>query len=468
MLPDLKYNSGQDSFLDAARLEISAGNEDLNAWIRQLRSQGGLESLFELETWLKGIRSFFNIAHLALSDSEKNTLVTRTFAPEIALVRQAIQRCDSCACALMGRHGAGRIGFEEFIQIQMRGDRMPDLNIGHVAEQATPRDSISHLLEFLNDVRITIDAFHTQPAMNYRLFRSLGRSFCRELRNCRYVDLLINQKFRVHYDFMNNWLPARILHPVSDETVRRNVALALVQLFRFLKCLNIVSVDLGRDHPLKQNLIIFSLLHEEMGALADFLKNRFLRSREVGIPLRKAAELVAYSLKIESQRVLERELVSVAHERDPEVVFVRIENSQGLLQNCCQSCVTTLVQAADNSFDVTGIFASRGESLAAAERVRQNLWELRQWLADVLANREELDTNKIGMRINAFRDEFLHALMYRDWAEFDAFLDAMALAGNFIEVRVHIRKFAGFLETLIQEVSKRSVFQDKTENFPSA
>jgi hypothetical protein len=394
--------------------------------------------------------------------------VSRSFASEITIVRQAVRICDACACSLVSRNAAGRVGFEEFIRSQMSGDHMPDPNIGRLGEQAAPRDSISRLLEFLNDFRVTIDAFQASAGLNYQLFRSLGRTFYREMRNCRYVDLLISQKFRVQYDFADNRLPARILHGIPDETVRRNVALALVHLFRFLKYLDPVSLDLRRDRPLKQNLILFSLLHEEMGALSDFLKNRFLRSREVGIPLRKAAELVAYSLKAESQRVVGRELVSVAYEPDPEAVFMRIENSHGLLRNCCQSCVTTLVQSTGSGFDVAGIFPSRSESLVAAEKVRQHLWELRQWFTDVLADREELDPGKIGIRLNAFRDEFVHSLMYRDWAEFDAFLDATEFSGNFMEIRTHVRKFVGFLETLIQEVSKRSVFQDKTENFPSA
>jgi len=51
--------------------------------------------------------------------------------------------------------------------------------------------------------------------------------------------------------------------------------------------------------------------------------------------------------------------------------------------------------------------------------------------------------------------------MYRDWAEFEAFSDALSISTNFIEIRTHIRKFADFLEMLIQEVSKRSIFQDK-------
>lgn len=51
--------------------------------------------------------------------------------------------------------------------------------------------------------------------------------------------------------------------------------------------------------------------------------------------------------------------------------------------------------------------------------------------------------------------------MYRDWEDFEAFLDTMTTSSNLPENRMHIRKFAGYLEMLIQEVSKRSVFQQR-------
>jgi len=89
------------------------------------------------------------------------------------------------------------------------------------------------------------------------------------------------------------------------------------------------------------------------------------------------------------------------------------------------------------------------------------LWDLRQRLTDVLSNKEELDSNKIIERLVSFKDTSLRSLMYRDWAEFEAFSDALSISTNFIEIRTHIRKFADFLEMLIQEVSKRSIFQDK-------
>jgi hypothetical protein len=297
--------------------------------------------------------------------------------------------------------------------------------------------------------------------MDYQLFLSLGRFFGRELKSCRYIDMLLSQHLRIQYDLVENKYLSNVLHGISEDAVRRNVAIALLHLFRFLKYLAVVETDLKRDQPLQKHLVIFSLLHEEMGTLSDFLRVRFLRNRVADHPLQNAAELVAYSLKTEVQRVMDRELIFMSRETDPARIYMHIENAHGLLRNYCQSGILTLVQAVDKGFNAAVLFPSRAESLSAAEKLRQDLWDLRQWLTDVLANKAELDSLSIIERLVSFKENSLRSLMYRDWAEFETFSDALSIATNFIEIRTNIRKFVSFLEMLIQEVSKRNVFQDK-------
>jgi hypothetical protein len=272
--------------------------------------------------------------------------------------------------------------------------------------------------------------------------------------------MLMSQRFRLQYDFIDNKALTATLRRIPEDMVRRNVALVFLYLFRFLKYLKLVLADLNHDRPLKQHLVIFALLHEEMTSLSDFLRMRLLRNREVGNALQNAAELIGYSMKMESQRVQTRELITVSREPDPGIVYSRIENSHGLLRNCCESCILTLIQSIDKKFDCAGLFPSRTEQLVTAEKLRKDLWDLRRWLMDVLGNKEELDSNRIIERISAFKDASLRSLMYRDWAEFEAFSDALAISINFMEIRTHIRKFVSYLETLVQEVSKRSVFRE--------
>ena len=461
MPPEPGIQSGHDSFVDVLHSEIITESESLTAWVKQVSDQGAIESLFALESWLKGIRSFFRTEHLPLSAAEKAELARRSFAAEIGVVRQAVQVCEMQACNVMKPGMGGKLEFEEFIEIQMRKDRMPDFSLSRMVEQLTPRDSVAQLLAFLNDLRVTIDAFKDKTGMDYQFFLSLGRFFDRELKNCRYIDMLLSQHLRIQYDLVENKQLSSVLHRISDEAIRRNVAIALLYLFRFLKYLIFVATDLTRDQPLQKHLVIFSLLHEEMGTLSDFLRTRFLRNKVADHPLQNAAELVAYSLKTEVQRVMDRELVFISRETDPAPIYMHIENAHGLLRNYCQSGILTLIQAIDKEFNAAVLFPSRGESLSAAEKLRQELWDLRQWLTDVLANKEELDSQSIIERLVSFKENSLRSLMYRDWAEFETFSDALSIATNFIEIRTHIRKFVSFLEMLIQEVSKRNVFQDK-------
>ncbi len=452
----------ENPFVDALQSEIVAGSEGLTGWLGQIQRMGRIESLFGLETWLKGIRAFFNLEHLPLSDSERSALITRSFAPEIAIALQAIRLCESFAGELIDR-GVGQRSAGGFPETRNRRDRMQD-GISHPAGQLTPADGISQLLDSLNDLRVTINSLQPQPGRDFQLFVTLGRAFAREIKNCRYIDLLVSQRFKSQYDSIDSKAFIAALRRIPHEPVRRNTALVFLFLFRFLKYLKSVLLDLNRDRPLKQHLVIFSLIHEEMGSLMEMIRARLLRSSEVGSALQNAAELVSYSLKTESQRVQTRELTGVSHEMDPRVVYSRVENSHGLLRNCCQSCILTLIQSVDKSFDPTVLFPSRAGQLVAAEKLRQDLWNLRRWLMDILANKDATDCSRIIERIGAFKEASVGSLMYRDWAEFEAFTDTVAVSINPAEIRTQLRKFVSYLETLIQEVSKRSVFRENQEN----
>ncbi len=461
-------SNSKNSFLEVLSAEILAGSENLITWIARVHDNGLIDSLFGMETWLKGIRSFFDVRNLPLSEGDQKDLLNRNFISEARIIRQAIHTCEAYACSVMQPTNSDKLEFEEFIESQMRKARILDFQISRIVEQMTPWDSVSQLLESMNDFRITLDALQGKRFLDYQLYLSLGRCYSREIQNCRYIDMLMSQRFRLQYDHIENKHLTAILRSITDGTLRRNVALVLLYLFRFLKYLGLVSIDLNQDRPLRPNLIIFSLLHDEMANLSDFLKANFTKTRKADASLRNAAGLIAYSLQTESQRVINRELVSISSETEPASIYAKIENSHGLLRNCCQSGIVTWAQAIDRDFDATVLFPTRAEHLMAAEKLRQDLWDLRQCLTDVLHNREDLETGKIIERLTSFQDTSLHSLMYRDWHEFESFLDALTTTHSFIEIRTRMRKFVGFLETLIQEVSKRSVFKDALDRNPPA
>jgi hypothetical protein len=128
----------------------------------------------------------------------------------------------------------------------------------------------------------------------------------------------------------------------------------------------------------------------------------------------------------------------------------------------------TLLQTFDRQLKAKSVFPSMKETLQHAEKLKQELWDLRQFMRELLEKKEELDSHRIVERVSAFRESSLRDLMYRDWDEFERFSDALITAGDRMEVRTLLKKFGSYLETLIQEVSKRSVFRSSDAEPPTS
>jgi len=63
-----------------------------------------------------------------------------------------------------------------------------------------------------------------------------------------------------------------------------------------------------------------------------------------------------------------------------------------------------------------------------------------------------------GLKI--FVTEYIHLLMYRDWAEFEAIADRILNAKDAQELGPLLRQFSSYLETLIGHVRTRAVFAE--------
>lgn len=450
---------GQDSFLEALRSEIVAGTEILAAWITHVQAKGEIEILFELETWLRGLGAFFDRRHLPLQDAERASLITRSFVPEVRVARLALQECERCALQLCSLGQDAKVEFEALVETQIYKTGVLDARVGKGLEQATPVDSLAHLLESINDLKVMIDALEDPARQDLKLFLSIGRTFKSDLRNCRYVDMLLGQRFRLQFDRIDNAVLSTVFRSIAEENMRHNMALALLYLYRFLHYLTLVSSALHHDRPLRRFLVLFSLLHEQTDILCDFIKSRFLKERRGNSRLRIAADLTVHSLRMEAQRMFERELIFLSSEKDASAIYAKVENSHGLLRNCYQSCVVTLIQAFDENVDGKALFPSIVEGFQQGQQLRKDLWDLRQDFKTELERRESFDLSLVLDRVTRFRESSLRYLMYQDWGEFERFSDSLVTAANEVEVRMLLRKFISFLEVLMQEVSKRSVLQ---------
>ena len=457
MSVEARMRAGQDSFLEALRGEVVAGTEMLSAWVSHVQAKEKVELLFEFETWLRGLCAFLDYRHVPSSAADRSAALTRDFAPEIAVVRLALQDCIRCAVELVSQGQDAKIEFEALVETQMFNASALDSQVGKMLGQSTPIDSLSRLIESMNDLKVTIDALEGVPHQDLQLYLSIGRSFQRDLQDCRYVDMLLSQRFRLQYDRMENAALSSVLRSIAEEHLRRNLALMLLYLYRFLKYLNGIASALHADLPLRRYLVVFSLLHQQTEVLRDFVKTRFLKERRGNADLRHAMELVFHSLQIESERVFAGKLLGVASESDAAVLYSRIEDCHGLLRNCYQHCAVTTVQAFDRTVDGKALFPSLRSSLQNSQKLQKDLWDLRLDLKADLERTRDFDLARILGRVSQFQDSSMEYLMFKDWGAFETFSESLVTAASQADARLLVQKFMDFLSILAQEIAKRGV-----------
>jgi hypothetical protein len=440
------------------RSEIVAGNAGLGAWLKHLEASGGINVLFELEAWLRGLRAFFDPDYLPLKDAERAALPEKSFHHEVEILRHVLQRCERYVLEVANLGQPEKIRFETFIEKKSRRGAVPGCNVDQVFEQPTPLDSLAGLEESLRDIRLLLCCLNTSAGIDYQVYRSLGRRYERELKSHRFIEMLLSQRLRQQYDQVDNPFLRGILDGIKDYRLKRNAALSFLYLLRLLKYLALVGRELEQDQPLREALVLFALMHEEMGYLADFLKARFLRGRETSHALRDSVGLIIYSLHMEGGRTQNQELVSVASDGDVASAYASVQNSHGVLRNCFQSSVVTLAKALNKQVEARNVYPSMTDTAAKSQVLRQDLSDLRTFLKEMLESGQEPVLDEIIARICSFREKSLPLLMYKDWADFEVFSDAIISAASSMEGRIQLRKFISYIETLIQEVSKRSSF----------
>lgn len=456
MVRKSKPRSRVDIFMESLRSEITAAHAGLDAWLRHLEAAGGIEPLFELEAWLRGLRAFMSPEHCPIRESERASPQDKDFRPELRVIHQALQRCELCALRVIRLGQPENLRFETLSEKRSRAVEMPGYNTRFVFEQPTPLDSLTALQDSLNDVRLLAGGMTQTGSAGYQVYRSLGKCFRSEIAGCRYIEMLLSQRVCQQYDQMDNPHLRSVLDGIEDERLKRNSALAFIFMHRLLKYLGIVAREMESDHPLRETLVLFALLHEEVGNLADFLKSRFLTGRAANQVLRESLELIVYSLRVEGRRIYEKELASVASSNDAALIFGRVQNSHGLLRNSLESGVVALAQALNRRVEAKNVYPSMMDDAKRAQALRQDLWDLRVFLKDMLESRKDPALDAIVDRMSVFREKSLPLLMYRDWSEFEGFHEGIVIAASSMECRLLLRKFVSYLETLIQEVSKRS------------
>lgn len=132
----------------------------------------------------------------------------------------------------------------------------------------------------------------------------------------------------------------------------------------------------------------------------------------------------------------------------------------GLMHNCLQQTAITLAQAFDPAACGERLFEDYQSKVENSLALYRDLNLLLQKVTRAQKANGILLKHSLIRHLELFRDETMHFLMYKDWAEFENFVEKIKDAFEEIESFDNVlQEFAPYLDTLIHHVGMREVLR---------
>jgi hypothetical protein len=229
--------------------------------------------------------------------------------------------------------------------------------------------------------------------------------------------------------------------------------------------LALIESNLRKLDTLLESLSIFDVLQYEIRNFVQFLETEALTNAGLDARLAETLDGICYGISHDIKRIFERELSGDIRNQTTPIVYGKIVHSHGLLTNCFQQSLITLLQLFNRSVDPLRIFND------FEERVRQSLIlcnDLAALLRVVRTAEHQATPESLNQLVQSalnFRDNSMHYLMYRDWRGYERLALALiaAIEAN-SDAKDLLHQFNCFLELLYGHVKMRAVLKDM---FPS-
>jgi hypothetical protein len=422
---------------------------------------GGLA--YELGVWLRSLHSFFDVRNHPFTEAERAKITERDWANELRMTRQALLRSSQLTLRLMRSPKGGAEIFEN-------PESAADLDLLSQARALDGSASADHALvelaEALGEICTLCEALLEAPAISFHTWTSFGGIVTRELDRSEAAQGLMRAAYQSAAANLQTSLLELTRQARTPASLGADILIIFGDLARLLEHLRLIEDFLRRDHPLKQTLPLFTLVHEDAQALHDFIETRALRIEGMDHAVFDALDGTNYAIAMELRKVFAHELMGLTTLHQAPPIYVKIENAHGLLRDCFQQSTVALAHLFDGSLDGAQLFKSFHTKLEQSLTLRRELWMLLQLVRQAKEARDQYPLSRILERLAAFREGSLRYLMYKDWESCERFMEEVAAARGAVELAPVLHRFATYLETLHEHVSLRAVLAGHPFDYP--
>jgi hypothetical protein len=430
----------------------------MSEWVDRLSETGRTEYLFELEMWLRSFERYFRIKNQPLSEDSTRTLAIRSFYEEIGLVAHAIERVTKLCTLLSSEDQVSHDRFEKYVENFLKRDDIADPYVARLLRQASPATALTLLRESFEDLKLLLTELSKLSRIPYSTFESVGRLIYREIRRNDYLALLMDKRFKPASDRITVEAISELIRGIENRERRKLVANMFLQFFRLLHYLEYADPRKRHLEELRTSVLIFSLVASETRALVDYIRKEQARlGPKSGFP--ETFESFVYCVPLELRKVINTELTELTSYKQADTVYMRLENSHGILRDCFQQAVLQLAQGFDPDIEGHRLFSHYETHLEQSQLLRRDLVALILTVRRFSDEKTEERAETMKRLIARFYDRSLRFLMYRDWSSFESFAMEILKCESLPGLVSITHRFDTYLKTLLREVNKRGVLQ---------
>jgi hypothetical protein len=253
---------------------------------------------------------------------------------------------------------------------------------------------------------------------------------------------------------------ARIVNR-SATRLRRPVAMIFNGLEQLLGQLRTIEeVLLAQNERPQAAIPLFEDFYATSRSVLADVEATAARTEKYKRTLAEALDGTSFAIEHEIRRVFELELLVVDAGQPPQQFRAEMMRAYGLLANCIQQSICTIAQVFNPELTINDLFSDTKQRQEESVALYEQLWLLLRLIcrAETEKNLSTYLALKKGM--NVFRKEYLHFLMYKDWAELENFADKIGAAQNPDEIQAQLHLLGSYVETLIGHVRMRAVLAE--------
>jgi uncharacterized membrane protein (DUF485 family) len=453
---DPALNTGGDPLPGREPIAGRPVTTDWYVWLQQ-RAEVAREWSHAFCMWFRASLAYFVLPYHPSREDASTPINLKNFVPEVQVFAHGMAALLQSAAHLVSVESVERHQFREYLRSLLQDEAGWFLLQPWPTVSQTPDEQMLQFMDTVGQFRTL--AFHMgqAPWVAYPAFVVMGRIFRQHVLNTPIAAWLVQRSLIPGVDEIPHAEVRYLCRYQLPSVVRPVVAWVVAKLYQWLAYLELLpplSEDVGL---LKRNYMVFILLNAEVQRLKRRWDRFLVQVHPWPSEWVEALEGTLFALQMEMKKVIHREMLGFLDVQRPAGLYMRLENSQGILRNAFQQSILSLLQTADPSLSGSVLFPDYRTKLEQSLRLREDLWSLRQLVRDVWRNHAWDRWSELVSEFRRFRNTTMHFLMYRDWTHFDEFYRQVQRVRTPAARTALLDQLNTFLGTLLKEVNKRDV-----------